>query len=103
MNWIYVITLVISFSAMEGVAWLAHKYLMHGVLWQLHADHHRKNPESVLEKNDYFFLIFAIPGIACLALGIYTTLHALLFIGLGITLYGIAYFLIHDVFIHQRL
>jgi beta-carotene 3-hydroxylase len=26
----------------------------------------------------------------------------LFWIGLGITLYGLAYFLVHDVFIHQR-
>lgn len=96
------ITLV-TFICMEGVAWLAHKYLMHGLLWNLHADHHRKVSDSFLEKNDYFFLIFAIPGIASLAIGLYTPYTLLFFIGLGITIYGMAYFLVHDVFIHQRL
>ena len=91
-----------SFIAMEAVAWLTHKYIMHGMLWQLHEDHHKKNPTSFFEKNDYFFLIFAIPGILCLAAGIYSTLIFLLFIGLGITLYGTAYFIVHDIFIHQR-
>ncbi len=91
-----------SFLAMEAVAWLTHKYIMHGLLWQLHEDHHKKNPSSFFEKNDYFFLIFAIPGIICLATGMYTSLTFLLFIGLGITLYGIAYFFVHDIFIHQR-
>jgi beta-carotene 3-hydroxylase len=47
-------------------------------------------------------LIFAIPGIISLALGIYTSLHKLLFIGLGVTIYGFAYFMVHDIFIHQR-
>jgi beta-carotene 3-hydroxylase len=87
---------------MEAVAWLTHKYVMHGLLWSLHADHHKKNPSSFFEKNDYFFLIFAIPGILCLALGIYTPLTMLLYIGLGITIYGFAYFMVHDIFIHQR-
>jgi beta-carotene 3-hydroxylase len=91
-----------SFLTMEVVAWLTHKYIMHGMLWQLHEDHHKKNPTSFFEKNDYFFLIFAIPGILCLAAGIYSTFIFLLFIGLGITLYGIAYFIVHDIFIHQR-
>ncbi len=99
---VHVIVVVVSFVSMEGIAWVTHKYLMHGLLWTLHEDHHKKNPRSFFEKNDYFFLIFAIPGIICLALGIYTPLHLLLYIGIGITLYGLAYFLVHDVFIHQR-
>jgi len=91
-----------SFFAMEAIAWLTHKFVMHGLLWHLHEDHHKKNPSSFFEKNDYFFLIFAIPGIICLALGIYTPVAFLLYIGLGITLYGFAYFMVHDIFIHQR-
>jgi beta-carotene 3-hydroxylase len=97
------VALIVSFAAMESVAWLAHKYLMHGAMWHLHADHHKKNTTSFLEKNDYFFLIFATPGIACVAAGSFTAYTFLLYIGLGITLYGITYFFIHDVFIHQRL
>ena len=91
-----------TFMAMEAVAWLTHKYIMHGLLWNLHEDHHKKNPSSFFEKNDYFFLIFAIPGIICLALGLYTPLGFLFFIGLGVTIYGFAYFFVHDIFIHQR-
>jgi beta-carotene 3-hydroxylase len=99
-----VFVVVLTFVAMEGVAWLAHKYIMHGLLWKLHEDHHKKNPSSFLEKNDYFFVIFAAPGIACLAAGSFVPgMVGFLFPGIGITLYGFAYFLIHDVFIHQRL
>jgi beta-carotene 3-hydroxylase len=94
--------MLLSFLSMEGVAWVTHKYLMHGVLWVLHEDHHKKNPTSFFEKNDYFFLIFALPGIACLATGIYTEYHTFLYVGSGITLFGFAYFMVHDVFIHQR-
>ncbi len=93
---------IASFLCMEAVAWLTHKYVMHGLLWNLHEDHHKKNPSSFFEKNDYFFLIFAIPGILCLAAGIYGTYTHLAFIGLGITIYGFAYFMVHDIFIHQR-
>jgi len=94
---------IASFVAMEGVAWLAHKYLMHGFLWGLHYDHHRKDHYGFLEHNDFFFLIFATPGILCLALGNYTSLTPLLFVGIGISLYGFCYFLVHDIFIHQRI
>ena len=65
-------------------------------------DSHKKNPTSFFEKNDYFFLIFAIPGIICLALGLYSPLSTLLYVGLGITIYGFAYFMMHNIFIPQR-
>lgn len=94
---------VLAFISMEGIAWLTHKYVMHGLLWKLHKDHHTKESNSFFEKNDYFFLIFAIPGIICLALGAYLPqIHLLFYAGLGITLYGFAYFTVHDIFIHQR-
>ena len=48
-----------SFVLMECVAWLAHKYLMHGKLWLLHYDHHQRDDQQFFEKNDFFFLIFA--------------------------------------------
>lgn len=91
-----------TFIGMEGVAWLTHKYVMHGLLWVLHKDHHKKDSEKFLEFNDSFFLIFAIPGIACLALGSFYNNQVALCIGIGITIYGAAYFFVHDIFIHQR-
>lgn len=102
-NWIIAFLLVLgTFLVMEGVAWLTHKYLMHGLLWFLHQDHHRKDHDSFLERNDFFFLIFAIPGILCLGLGSFYDNFYALCIGIGITLYGFAYFFVHDIFIHQR-
>jgi beta-carotene 3-hydroxylase len=93
-----------TFFVMEAVAWNAHKYIMHGFLWSLHEDHHKKNPSSFLEKNDYFFVIFAVPAILCFGLGtFFSAVGFLFYIGLGILIYGIAYFFVHDVFIHQRL
>lgn len=100
----FLINIGITFCAfifMEFVAWFAHKYIMHGFLWNLHKDHHQPNKDKVFEKNDSFFLIFAAPGIISIFIGLpeYTMFF---WIGLGITLYGFAYFLIHDLFIHQR-
>ncbi len=92
-----------TFFIMEGVAWLTHRYVMHGLLWFLHEDHHVPKKGKVLEKNDYFFVIFAAPGITCTILGSINELNYLFFIGLGITVYGFVYFLVHEVFIHQRL
>lgn len=96
--WISILIIFTTFWAMEFVAWATHKYVMHGFLWNLHRDHHQVDKHKKFEKNDAFFLIFAIPGAAFMMLGSY-----FLSIGIGITLYGLAYFIIHEVFIHQRI
>ena len=93
-----------TFLAMEFVAWATHKYVMHGFLWSLHSDHHKKDHYGFLERNDMFFLIFAVPSMALFIVGSLQGLHTpYLWIGLGILVYGIAYFIVHEVFIHQRI
>lgn len=89
---------------MEFVAWFAHKYVMHGFLWDWHEDHHKPHHEKdgFFEKNDLFFLVFAIPSMCCYIIGSLTPHFWVLFIGVGISIYGLIYFLIHDVYIHQR-
>ena len=99
---INILIVVGAFIGMEGVAWFSHKYIMHGLLWIFHKDHHKKETEGFLEHNDFFFLLFALPGILCLFFGLQNNFSYLFWIGLGITIYGFAYFLIHDIFIHQR-
>lgn len=93
---------LITFFTMEFVAWFTHKYVMHGLLWTLHKDHHQVDPNHFFERNDFFFLIFALPGILGLFFGMNADYNYLFFIGLGITIYGFAYFFVHDIFIHQR-
>ncbi|HEY1009084.1 MAG TPA: sterol desaturase family protein [Daejeonella sp.] len=97
-----ILIVLMAFLTMEAVAWLTHKYVMHGLLWTLHRDHHKKESAGFFEHNDFFFLIFAVPGVIALYLGLQNGFNFLFWIGLGITLYGFAYFLIHDIFIHQR-
>lgn len=91
------------FILMEAATWVIHKYVMHGFLWSLHRDHHDKSNDSKVERNDYFFIIFAIPAIVLMYLGSRQGFNYLFYIGLGITLYGMAYFFVHDIFIHQRI
>jgi beta-carotene 3-hydroxylase len=101
--WILNILFVVSaFLLMEFVAWFTHKYVMHGVLWSLHKDHHQPHKDRFFERNDFFFLIYACPGMLLLYFGNEKSEPPFWF-GLGITLYGLAYFLIHDLFIHQRI
>lgn len=91
-----------TFFAMEFMAWFTHKYIMHGFLWNLHKDHHQPE-KGWFERNDTFFVFYA-------------TISTLLFMswsegyfaygltmGIGIFVYGLTYFAVHDVFIHQRL
>ena len=59
----------ITFFIMEAVAWATHKYLMHGLLWRLHEDHHVVDKNKVFQKNDFFFLIFAIPSMILIYIG----------------------------------
>jgi beta-carotene 3-hydroxylase len=93
---------LVTIVAMEGVAWLTHKYIMHGLLWRLHKDHHQPAPNQYLEKNDYFFIFFSMPAIICFAIG--SADYSLPFwIAVGISIYGILYFFVHDLFIHQRI
>jgi beta-carotene 3-hydroxylase len=90
---------------MEFVAWFAHKYLMHGWLWIWHEDHHKPHfeKEGFFEKNDLFFLVFAIPSAISYIVGSnFAEWGWLFYVGVGISIYGLIYFLIHDVYIHQR-
>jgi beta-carotene 3-hydroxylase len=103
MNWVFYIAIAVAtFVLMEGLTWCIHRYIMHGFLWSLHKDHHQKGP-GIFEKNDAFFLIFAIPSWLFIMLGVIYQAWWSIAIGAGLTLYGVAYFLVHDVIIHQRL
>lgn len=101
----YILITLATVLAMEFVAWAAHKYLMHGALWSWHSDHHKPKYEKnhFWEKNDRFFIVFALPSMFSYIIGsLYADYRFFLFIGIGISIYGLIYFLIHDVYIHQR-
>ncbi len=97
----YSLIALATFAVMEGITWLTHRYVMHGFLWYLHKDHHRKGP-GFFEKNDAFFIIFAIPSWLCIMLGSMNQAYWVVSIGAGIALYGLAYFIVHEIIIHQR-
>lgn len=91
-----------TFFFMEFMAWFTHKFIMHGFLWSLHKDHHKKDHNSWWERNDFFFLFYA-----AVSIGFFLAWKNLDFwyglpIGLGIFAYGLTYFFVHDIFIHQR-
>jgi beta-carotene 3-hydroxylase len=99
---VFAAVLLGSFAAMEWVAWATHKYVMHGPLWILHRDHHQGS-HTRLQRNDAFFVIFAIPSWLSIMLGAMNGSTVSVAVGAGIAVYGFAYFLVHEVFIHRRL
>lgn len=103
MNWYFALLIVLGlFLFMEFFAWFTHKYVMHGFLWILHKDHHIRDGRKV-EWNDLFALMFATPSIILIWLGFAAGFDYRFWMGIGIALYGIAYFLFHDVYVHRRL
>jgi beta-carotene 3-hydroxylase len=96
-----IVITIAMFCLMEGITWCTHRFVMHGWMWYFHEDHHQPNG-SFFEKNDAFFLIFAVPSWLCIMFGAMAGGDVRMYLGFGILLYGIAYFLVHDVLIHQR-
>ncbi len=97
---INIVLIIAAFCFMEGVAWFTHKYVMHGFLWRWHKSHHEPR-YGIFELNDLFSVIFGTIGAGLIILGA-ELFDYRFFIGLGISLYGMAYFAVHDIFIHQR-
>jgi beta-carotene 3-hydroxylase len=98
MHWLAYTGIVVGvFFLMEAVTWATHKFVMH-----LHEDHHKKGP-GFFERNDAFFVIFAIPSFLCILFGTIDKIYWLQALGFGVMAYGFAYFMVHDVIIHQRI
>jgi len=93
-----------TLAFMEGIAYVMHRWVMHGRLgWVLHASHHRAR-SGRFELNDLYGVIFAVPSIVLL----YGEVQAgwgdwATWVGAGIAGYGAIYFGFHDVIVHQRL
>ena len=98
----YFFIAIIVLVIMEEVAWFLHKFVMHGFGWVLHEDHHRYT-KGRFEKNDIFGLIFSFVSFLFILYGILFGITLSLAIGIGIMLYGIGYFMVHDVFFHHRI
>jgi beta-carotene 3-hydroxylase len=94
---------VATIIAMEGFAYVMHRWVMHGFGWFLHKSHHRPRL-GMWEANDLYALIFAVPSILLFWWGIglgHGALYA--WAGGGIAAYGGIYFGFHDVIVHKRI
>jgi beta-carotene 3-hydroxylase len=104
MHWALGILLFLAtIVAMEGFAYVAHRWVMHGPGWFLHESHHRPRTGN-WELNDLYAVIFAMPSILLILGGVqlgwgdWAT-----WVGAGIAGYGAIYFGFHDVIVHRRI
>ena len=95
------IFIVLGFAAMEFSGWFIHKYLMHGPLWMIHKTHHEPS-KTFFELNDLFSVLFGSVAIILIFKGV-ETFDYRFWVGVGISLYGVLYFILHDVLVHRRL
>ncbi len=95
-----ILLIIASFVAMEFFTGWFHRYVMHGLLWSVHESHHRP-PRSFWQRNDLFVLFFTTTSMTLIFLGIPN--GPTLWMGIGVAMYGMCYFYVHDFLIHKRL
>lgn len=99
--WLGLLLCFATILLMEAWAWWMHKYLLHGPLWFLHRTHHEPQ-ESWWEWNDLVALAYGVLS-ATLVVGGMQAGSWHLYVGIGIAIYGVLYFWLHDVIIHRRI
>ncbi|MEI4472167.1 hypothetical protein [Frigidibacter sp. MR17.24] len=100
MSWIAGLAVAVATVAlMEAVAWWTHKYIMHGWGWGWHKSHHEPHTGK-FELNDLYAVVFAAIAIALFWVGQDHPLAT--WLGIGVTGYGLLYFVAHDGLVHKR-
>ncbi len=93
-----------SFLGMEVLVYLSHRFVMHGPGMPIHKSHHQRRPDPGLERNDLFPLMGSLLAMSGFGLGLNVRgFEVLVPMGIGLTIYGAAYFFVHDIYIHRRL
>ena len=94
---------VLAFLVMEPVTYLTHRFVMHGLAERIHRSHHLPSPGR-WEANDAFPVVFSAAAmVATLAAYQGWTSRLVLAAVVGVSVYGLSYALVHDVYIHRRL
>lgn len=100
------LTWIITACLMELWAMVLHGALWHGPWWGTHRSHHEPR-EGRFELNDLFALLHALLATGLIVYGFesgeHISSHLCIAVGFGMTTFGLAYFVVHDGFIHGRL
>jgi beta-carotene 3-hydroxylase len=87
--------------SMELTAWAVHRWIMHGRFgWGWHRSHHEET-EGPFEKNDLYAVPFAAVAILLFTIGS-AWAEWVWWLGLGVSTYGVLYFVLHDGLVHNR-
>ena len=98
----FIIIVITTFVCMEFISIFMHRFLFHNFFWFLHKSHHYPR-RGTFEWNDVFPVIFASTAISMMVFAEDFFLESISFpIGLGVSLYGMCYFVIHDMLVHRR-
>ena len=99
-------TMLVVAVVMDVWAALLHGLVWHGVLYRVHASHHRARTGR-FEANDALSFLHAPIAIALVLYGCRAapgvTRELAFGVGLGMTLFGLAYTLVHDGLVHKRI
>lgn len=99
----FILITLAAFVVMEGVSYVAHRYVYHGLLWVLHKSHHTPR-KGFFELNDFFPLFFSLVAIGLMWYSFgYPERADILAATIGVTMYGIVYSTIHDLYVHRRM
>lgn len=96
------VTVLGAMLAMEAVSYLTHRFIMHQFGMSLHRSHHQPSTGG-FERNDWYPLMFSSVAVGAFALGTALPSAAVLEVAGGITVYGAAYFFVHELYIHRRI
>lgn len=98
-----ILLFIATIAAMEVVAILGHRHVMHGWGWFLHKSHHSAR-HGWFEWNDLYGLLGAAVAIALFWLGVQEQWGSFyVWLAAGITAYGAIYFGFHDIIVHRRI
>ncbi len=103
---VWVLAALVAAVAMEPWASWLHDRLWHGPLWSIHRTHHAPRRPG-LERNDALALFHAPIAMALILYGCLAPASlgadVAFGVGLGMTLFAVAYVLVHDGVVHGRL
>ena len=91
-----------GFIGLELFSYAVHRWVFHGFLWKIHKTHHVRRIGK-FELNDIFSIVFALVSVGLMVLAERPFFDSIVFpVGLGIAIYGVFYFIVHDLFTHRR-